>query len=102
VKLMGLLLCTMIAANDGCDITAKTEKKPSDISAGLVPKRTLCSADHRFERTEVYPIGLRADIALDSCTGQLCKTWTWTAKAPNSAWAVYENLPVCASLPATR
>jgi hypothetical protein len=71
-------------------------------SVGLdVPKHeaaSKCTMDHRFERTEVYPIGLRADIALDSCSGRLCKTWAWVAKDTKSVWATYQELPVCSEL----
>lgn len=61
-----------------------------------------CTEDHRFERTEIYPIGLRADIALDSCSGKLCKTWSWVSTNKNSVSANYEDLPVCSELPDTR
>ena len=61
-----------------------------------------CSVDHRFERTEVYPIGLRADIALDSCSGKLCKTWSWEAKPGTNPWQEYNDLPICSDLPNTK
>jgi hypothetical protein len=88
-------LITCLSASDGCDPTAASPKQTPriDLSAGMVAKETLCTAEHRFERTEVYPIGLRADIALDTCTGSLCRTWPWQAKDANSAWSTYENLP---------
>ncbi len=41
-------------------------------------------------------MNMRADIALDSCTGQICKTWNWEVKSGvNSPWKTYENAPLC-------
>jgi hypothetical protein len=73
-----------------------------EVQVPVTPPPTPCSVDHRFERTEVYPISLRADIALDSCTGQICRTWSWHALQKNSVWATYEDAPLCSELPNTR
>jgi hypothetical protein len=70
---------------------------PAGATPAILP--TKCNQDHRFEKTETYPISLRADIALDTCSGKLCKTWSWVSKIPNSAYATYEDLPVCSELP---
>jgi hypothetical protein len=93
---------------DSCDVSSMDAKAKADQAAadqraaGLIPKSQpvtrTCSTDHRFERTEVYPLALRADIALDTCTGQLCRTWPWAAKTTN-AWSTYQDLPLCSDLP---
>jgi hypothetical protein len=91
-----LAVCLTVFGPDSCD---RSPPQKINISDGLVPKKTMCSEPNRFERTEVYPIGMRADIALDRCTGKLCKTWSWQAKTDNSPWKTYEDLPECSSLP---
>jgi hypothetical protein len=62
-----------------------------------------CSSDHRFEKMEVYPTNLRADIALDSCTGQVCRTWDWTPKNQNlnTPWNAHKYDPLCSTLVVT-
>lgn len=71
-----------------------TQVKPPD------PPAPKCASAHRFEKVEIYPMNLRADIALDSCTGQLCRTWPWEVKssAGNSPWKTYEDAPLCRDL----
>jgi hypothetical protein len=93
VKTVALLLLLVFATTDSCtdqaamDAKAKADQEASDRrhAADVVAKQVVCKPDHRFERTEVYPVSLRADIALDSCTDQLCKTWDWTSKSPTNA-----------------
>jgi hypothetical protein len=54
-----------------------------------------CNNDHRFQQVDVYPVELRGDVALDTCTGQLCKTWQWTAQSATGAARMrYEGLPL--------
>jgi hypothetical protein len=61
-----------------------------------VPK---CTGDHRFQQVDIYPVELRGDLALDTCTGQLCKTWKWTARSfAGGAHAQYEGIPLCSLL----
>ncbi len=44
-------------------------------------------------------MNLRADIALDSCTGQICRTWPWVIKqGVTSAWSIYKDAPLCKDL----
>jgi hypothetical protein len=64
------------------------------------PPAPKCATDHRFEKMDVYPMNLRADIALDSCTGQVCRTWDWAPKITSgeSAWSTYESRPLCSDL----
>jgi hypothetical protein len=65
----------------------------------VIPPAPKCTTDHRFERMEVYPMNLRADIALDSCTGQVCRTWDWAPKGTSeTAWTTYESRPLCSDL----
>lgn len=94
----------LIHAVDGCDFTNPTPDAPAKPAAASNPApQQMCKADHRFEKTDVYPVGLRADIAIDSCTGQLCRTWNWQPKGDReTVWTTYQYLPLCASLPNTR
>lgn len=79
---------------------------PNPIDAALAsPNQPKCAVEHRFEKTDVYPVSLRADRAMDTCTGKLCKAWSWVAKDTkdtNSMWATYQDLPVCSELPDTK
>ena len=113
MKVLALVTLLTILTPDSCDQTAMDAKAKADqaaadqrLAAGFVPKpkptTRSCSTDHRFERTEVYPIPMRADIALDTCTGQLCRTWDWSVKSQNSAWVTYQSLPLCSDLPNQR
>jgi hypothetical protein len=55
-----------------------------------------CNGGHRFQQADIYPAELRGDLALDTCTGQLCKTWNWTAhSAVGAAHVPYEGIPLC-------
>ena len=84
------------------DTSSQTAQPTTSQAATPAPASQFCPADHRFQKVEVYPISLRSDLALDSCTGQLCRTWDWHAVTKNSIWSTYEDLPTCASLPNTR
>jgi len=108
-----LVFIAMLAclAPDSCDQSSMDAKAKADQAsadqraAGPAPQATAAirirSTDHRFERTEVYPLALRADIALDTCTGNLCRTWPCEAKTTN-AWSTYQDLPLCSELPNQR
>jgi hypothetical protein len=53
----------------------------------------------RFRQVDVFPAELKGDLALDSNTGQLCKTWKWSSQTPpGAAHARYEGIPLCSSL----
>ena len=55
-----------------------------------------CTGGHRFQPVEIYPVELRGDLALDTCTGQLCKTWKWSAQSvAGAAHAQYDSVPLC-------
>lgn len=91
-----LLFCSVFLV--GCeDIDHPADTKPPN-PTHVEPVQHTCAVDHRFEKTDVYPITLRADIALDTCTGNLCRTWNWTAKQSGTVWSTYEDLPLCSSL----
>ena len=88
-----------LAAPDSCD---SKPNQPVDLSAGMVPKapnnlRRQCSADHRFSNMSDLPVTVRGDVALDTCTGELCKTWEWvsTVKQVQNS---YQSLPLCSDL----
>src|SRR5216683_679408 len=68
----------------GCD-QAKPTPKPAKITFPI----------HRFER----PASVAPDIALDTLTGQYCKTWEWKYKKSELApTADLQDLPTCLSL----
>jgi len=48
------------------------------------------------------PWGLLPNIALDTCTGQLCRTWDWQLIDPKGPGSGYQDLPLCSSLPNER
>lgn len=79
----------------GCNATRpQSQNQPS----AAVPSEKVQStpADRqRFKTVEVYPVGMRQNLALDSYTGQLCRTWNWQT---NGGKSPYNGLPTCASL----
>ncbi len=102
-----LFLCTAFYAlnsmydrytrpTDAHAATAKTEAANSSTTKAAAH----CSTDHRFEKLEVNPINLRADIALDSCTGQVCRThdWFFQGQHTKTAWDTYAGAPLCSEL----
>jgi len=59
-----------------------------------------CNADHRFAQLDLSP-ALKADLAFDSCTGEICRTWNWSAAVVNDpAHAPFKDTPLCAALAA--
>ena len=80
----------------GCDQLQQSEQPKVEVKPVPTPK---CTTEHRFERVDVYPMNMRADIALDSCTGQICRTWSWEVKdGVRSAWSTYQQAPLCKDL----
>lgn len=75
-------------------VQADTARKATEASLLREKRLATCSA-HRYERLEIYPIGLRADLALDSCEGKICKTWAWSAVSVTSSWHEYDDAPLC-------
>jgi hypothetical protein len=98
VLALAFVLC-FLAAADSCD---SKQGQQVDLSAGMVPKASInqrrqCSADHRFVNMSDLPITVRGDVALDTCSGHLCKTWEWESslkQVQNS----YQALPLCSDL----
>ncbi len=90
-------------AQSGCDQLDTSKSLPANAAVDrmLAASRAgkQCTAENRFKQTEVYPVTMRADIALDSCTGQLCRTWNWSPRVANNPWGVYADLPLCLDLP---
>jgi hypothetical protein len=92
------ILC-FLATPDGCD---SKQNQQVDLSAGMVPKASInqrrqCSADHRFSNMSDLPLTVRGDVALDTCTGQLCKTWEWVSQV-KQVQNSYQSLPLCSNL----
>jgi hypothetical protein len=96
VVFVGLCIWGGNAAKNYYDQAEAAKVKASSTPA--VPTPIKCSSDHRFEKLEVYPIDMRADIALDTCTGQVCRTWSWSPKRPGTAWDTYQFEPLCSEL----
>src|SRR5215469_10009797 len=70
-----------------CDqLTKETETSPRPVENRSHPIG-------RFEKLQNF----RVDVALDTQTGQLCKTWGWASTNRNNP-DPYENLPTCESL----
>lgn len=85
---MALAAFMFLSSSNGCDeISDKSQPVPP-------PKQEAHSRPiGRFEKLQNF----RVDVALDTQTGQLCRTWYWqsTDRAhPDS----YEDLPVCVDL----
>lgn len=79
----------------GCDTTGpQDQSKPS--TAPPSEKAESAPLDRqRFKTVDVYPVGMRVNLALDTSTGQLCRTWNWQT---NGGQSPYNHLPTCASL----
>lgn len=81
---LAILATVLLLATYGCDELANQSQ----------------SAPRRFE-SRSHPIGrfeklqnFRVDVALDTQTGQLCKTWSWLSTNRNNP-DPYEELPTC-------
>jgi hypothetical protein len=76
----------------GCDATKRDSPKPTQSSQGDTTQRPI----RRFELTSVG-----FDIAFDTQTGQLCRTWDWNLKGPNTVAPeskVTAVAPLCSKL----
>jgi hypothetical protein len=80
----------------GCDQPAQTPATPHSANAESPCTASAKSGDpQRFKTVEVYPVGMRQNLALDSYTGQMCRTWNWQTSGGRSP---YNHFPSCASL----
>jgi len=89
---IAILAVALFLEQDGC-----TPNKPATPSQPIQEhvSRRECSADHRFTNVDV-PLA-KGDVALDTCTGQLCKTWDWVSTV-KSMQNGYQQLPLCSTL----
>jgi hypothetical protein len=78
----------------GCDRLAQTPTKGAraENPCTVVAKG---GDPQRFKTVEVYPVGMRQNLALDSYTGQMCRTWNWQT---NGGRSPSNHFPTCASL----
>lgn len=80
----------------GCDQLAQTPTKGARAAVAENPCPTVKGGDpNRFKTVDVYPVGMRQNLALDSSTGQMCRTWNWQTGGGRSP---YNGFPTCASL----
>ena len=94
MRLAGSVLMLISFAFIGCD--DQNGGKGTEVTAPVQSTQAAaCHADPRFQKVEVYPIGMRVNLALDVCTGNLCRTWNWRT---NGGQSPYNQLPTCASL----
>jgi hypothetical protein len=85
MKILLPILALVLLQSDGCD----TQTKPSQPAQSERPMR-------RFEAVSTHGT---ADVALDTVTGQLCRTWDWGFKNPSAVGtADIQNLPTCYSI----
>ena len=89
-----LLFLGMVA---GCDQLAQTPAKGAHSSTAEIPcTATIKSGNpQRFKTVDVYPVGMRQNLALDSSTGEMCRTWNWQT---NGGRSPSNHFPTCASL----
>lgn len=85
---MGLGIRGIFLSTTGCDqlehASSQSSPRPS------VASETRTHPIGRFEKIQNF----RVDVALDTQTGQLCKTWPWQSTNRNSV-DPYETLPTC-------
>jgi hypothetical protein len=94
MKMAALLLLLMLT---GCDFPSPPAAQAKSTATVTPEAPKPCQADHRFVKSDIP--GLNGSMALDSCTGQLCKTWAWVAVSPKSSAKQFEALSLCAELP---
>src|SRR5438309_9126368 len=89
----------------GCDelnkpqsTTAQGTEAPTPPKQPLARRVNVCDATNRFHLTEAYPLGEKTGLALDSCTGQLCRTWDWGYSDKRHAQGSLDSVPTCVSL----
>jgi hypothetical protein len=62
------------------------------------PQTAHRNNEHRFQQVDVASTNLRVDLAFDTCTGRVCKTWEWNAQTSDDPFhAPYRNVPLCAT-----
>lgn len=86
MKAFAFALFVLILQANGCDQTA-TPPPPVAKESHLPPL-------HRFENVSSPS---SPGIALDTVTGQYCKTWDWTYKAPSLNGGL-DTVPTCLSI----
>lgn len=87
MKFAFVIWMAILLAQSDCDNTKQSA--PPVQSVERKPSHPI----NRFEKIQNF----RVDVALDTKTGQLCKTWEWQStnrQNPDS----YENLPLCVDL----
>ena len=90
-KLLSLLLLLLAA---GYWVAARS-RKALHAQFGS-PAAQGCNHGPRFVEVATDLAEMKGDLALDSRTGQLCKTWKWTPQTlPEAAHARYGELPLC-------
>jgi len=84
---LGIFTAVLLLSAVACDqLATETETGPR-------PTENRSHPIGRFEKIQNF----RVDVALDTQTGQLCKTWEWQSTNRNTP-DPYENLPTCAFL----
>jgi hypothetical protein len=86
--LLPLAALLFFSFDDGCDQSSQKSQ-----TAAPQKSETHSRPIGRFEKLQNF----RVDVALDTQTGQLCRTWIWQSTDRVHPDA-YENLPVCISL----
>ncbi len=74
----------------GCDQFSQAPTKRENPCAAV----SRSGDPQRFKTVEVYPVGMRQNLALDSHTGQMCRTWNWQT---NGGRSPSNHFPTCAS-----
>jgi hypothetical protein len=85
MKAIAAVALLVLLQESGCD------QKPAP---AVVPPTKLHHPTHRFE--DVSPTG-SLGVALDTVTGQWCRTWDWAYKSDSQSGGL-DTLPTCKSL----
>jgi hypothetical protein len=94
MKAIALMALALVLQQDGC--TNGNPVTPPQQQPHRTARRE-CSADHRFVNMSDLPLTVRGDVALDTCTGQLCKTWEWVS-TDTHVQNSYQSLSLCSEL----
>lgn len=94
MKMIALLALAIFIQQDGCS----PDPAPQPQSATRPVPTRECAATHRFTSLDVNPM-VRGDVAFDTCTGKLCKTWDWVS-TNKGIQGGYGSLPFCSDLAA--
>ena len=82
-----LALALFLQQSDGCDQAAPTPARAPEIHPNPV---------RRFDAVNTHG---SSDVALDTMTGQLCRTWEWVYRGENNpAKGGLDELPTCFKL----